>query len=121
MNDGKLILLVDDDREIRLAVTDILESEGYKVECAAGGEEALARIDRGTQPALILLDMMMPEMDGWTFVQELRKRGETRQVPVVVFTAAQGPGEIAAEIGAAGCLPKPLRLADLLNEVERLA
>jgi CheY-like chemotaxis protein len=110
------ILVVDDDPSIRDTVTAILESEGYPVATAVNGEEALRTLE-SDPPSLVLLDMRMPVMDGWTFVRSLRERGVAP--PIVVMTAAQDAHRWASEIGAAGYLPKPFDLLKLLTVVER--
>ena len=111
------ILVVDDDSSILETVTAILELEGYAVTTAADSVEALRVIEQRF-PALVLLDMRMPALDGWGFVRELDRR-EVR-VPIVVMTAAQDARRWAVEIGAAGYLAKPFELPDLLVTVERL-
>jgi two-component system, chemotaxis family, chemotaxis protein CheY len=62
-----LVLVVEDDTLLRQTIADVLEIEGYEVECAGDGREALAFLQNGTQPCLIVLDLTMPEMDGWEF------------------------------------------------------
>jgi CheY-like chemotaxis protein len=111
------ILVVDDDPSIRTTVSEILAMEGYPVETAADGAEALQAVER-VQPALVLLDMRMPVMDGWGFARALRDRG--LHLPILVMTAAQNARRWAEEIGADGYLAKPFDLLDLLNAVEQL-
>ena len=110
------ILVVDDDPAILATVEEILMSEGYAVATATNGAQALEAIERA-RPALVLLDMRMPVLDGWGFAQGLRARGVA--VPVLVMTAAQDVRRWADEIAADGYLPKPFRLLDLLDAVER--
>lgn len=111
------ILVVDDDPAIRTTIADILGLEGYRVETAANGQEALEFLDR-ERPSVIVLDMRMPVMDGWTFARTLQKRGVS--LPIVVITAAQNAQRWADEIGADAYLAKPFELTDLLDAVERL-
>ncbi|HYO51868.1 response regulator [Archangium sp.] len=114
----RTILVVDDDSDIRGSVADALEEEGYRVVCASNGKDALHLLrDERLRPDLILLDMMMPEMDGWAFRGEQRKDAELASIPVVVFTAYGVPSETANQLGAAGFLKKPPRLDDLLRAV----
>jgi len=80
------VLLVDDDEEARGLTRAILEKEGWKVSEAANGRAALEHM-RGERPSLILLDLMMPEMDGFEFTTEVRRNPEWRLVPIVVLTA----------------------------------
>jgi two-component system chemotaxis response regulator CheY len=111
------ILVVDDDDSIRSTVSEILNLEGYPVETAADGAEALRAVER-SRPALVVLDMRMPVLDGWGFAQELKARGI--RLPILVMTAAQNARHWAQEIGADGYVAKPFDLMDLLNAVERL-
>jgi PAS domain S-box-containing protein len=82
------VLVVDDDSDLRQRLRGMLEKEGLQVEEAADGRAALTRLDE-QWPALILLDLLMPGMDGFAFLAELRRRGEGRSVPVVVLTAKE--------------------------------
>jgi two-component system, chemotaxis family, chemotaxis protein CheY len=111
------ILVIDDDLAIRDTVSEILVFEGYHVVTAANGADGL-RFAEQSWPALILLDMRMPIMDGWAFTHALRARGATP--PIVVMTAAQDARRWAQEIGATGYLAKPFELHDLLDVVARL-
>jgi CheY-like chemotaxis protein len=111
------ILVVDDDPAIRTTIADILGLEGYEVETAANGLEALNSVTDHL-PAVVVLDMRMPIMDGWTFARELQTRGI--KLPIVVITAAQNARTWAQEIGADAYLAKPFELNDLLDAVERL-
>lgn len=110
------IMIVDDDAAVLETVTDILREEGYTVVPAASSLEALT-LAAGARPALVLLDMRMPQLNGWQFAARLRELG--LDVPIVVMTAAQDSSRWADEIGAAGVLPKPFNLLDLLAVVER--
>jgi len=111
------ILVVDDDTSIRSFVEMALDSEGYAVSTATNGAQALAVTDQ-VQPDLILLDMRMPIMDGWTFARRYREQGGPK-APIVVITAATDAGERAAEIQADGFLGKPFDLDELLGLVSR--
>jgi len=97
-------------------VADILEFEGYQVARAADGAVGLAAVE-SVQPALVLLDMRMPVVDGWEFARLLRARGHV--VPILVMTAAQDARRWAQEIDAAGYVPKPFHIVDLLDAVAR--
>lgn len=111
------ILVVDDDASIRQTVREILDLEGYKVETAADGREALLVVERRA-PSLVLLDMRMPEMDGWGFARALMERGI--RLPIVVMTAAENARSWADEIGAQAYVAKPFELEELLATVERV-
>jgi CheY-like chemotaxis protein len=110
------ILVIDDDPALLTTVSEILEAEGYDVERAANGQVGLAVLAR-VRPALILLDMRMPILNGWQFAAALRARG--LDIPVIVMTAAQDAQRWANDVGAAGYLSKPLDLLDLLATVQR--
>jgi CheY-like chemotaxis protein len=84
------ILLVDDEEAIRQVLSLALEMEGYKIFTAANGKEGLAALSRIPRPFLILLDLMMPVMDGWDFLAALRKNPAYATIPVVVITAFAG-------------------------------
>ncbi len=81
------VLVVEDEPDIRDLMVAILESEGYTVRAAADGAEALAQLQLGNPPCVILLDLMMPVMDGWTFCREKQKFPELAAIPVVVVSA----------------------------------
>lgn len=112
------ILVVDDDPSILTTLAEFLDMEGYTVQTASNGAEALKTVER-SQPALVLLDMRMPVLDGWGFAQALRAQG--RRLPIMVMTAAQDARQWAEEVGAAGYLAKPFDLMEVLSAVERFA
>ena len=114
-----LVLVVDDDPDILEAVCDILEGEGYRVARARNGREALVRVDE-ERPLLILLDLMMPVMDGLAFAQALHRRDGDHEIPIVVISA-DGDPQKAAALGARGFLAKPFDIDALLAEVASLA
>jgi DNA-binding response OmpR family regulator len=110
------ILVVDDDPEILAMLSDFLESEGLAVRTAANGAEALDTLDE-LAPALILLDMRMPILDGWGFAQRFHERHFA--YPIVVMTAAESARRWAEEIGATGYIAKPFDVDELLQTIER--
>jgi CheY-like chemotaxis protein len=114
------ILIVEDDDDIREALTQILELEGYVVREATNGREALDICAKQPTPNLILLDLMMPVMDGWQFRSEQMKDPVLAKVPVVVISADASVHEKVASFGAATVLPKPISLDRLLRAVESL-
>jgi CheY-like chemotaxis protein len=112
-------MVVDDDAEIRDAVTDLLERNGYEVVPAGNGREALAELKSGgLRPALILLDLMMPVMDGQEFCAEQQSDPTLRDIPVVVFTAFGAALEQMKEVEAMPHLDKPVQADELLDSVE---
>jgi two-component system chemotaxis response regulator CheY len=109
------ILVVVDDQGIRKTVREALDFEGYRVLTAANGSDALTVLDREC-PALILLDLRLPILDGWGFARALQQR--ELKFPAIVMTAATDARQWAADIGAIGYLAKPFELVDLLSAVE---
>jgi CheY-like chemotaxis protein len=114
------ILVVDDDAAIRDVVADILEMSDYRVKTASNGAEALEQIRRD-QPAAVLLDLMMPVMDGWEFLRRCRLEVACARVPVVVMSAAHDAALAADQFGAQGYLTKPFDMDTVLEVVGRLA
>jgi len=110
-----LVLVVDDDPDILDAICDILETERYRVARARHGAEALERV-ADERPAVILLDLMMPVMDGVTFASVLRQRPSVSDVPILVISADGNP-QRAASVGARGYLAKPFDIDALLAYV----
>lgn len=110
------VLVVEDDDDIRELVSVALSNRGFEVGEARNGAEALARIDEH-MPNLILLDMRMPVMDGWTFVREFRNR-HGRRVPITVMTAADDSKLRADQVGADSYIGKPFDLDHLYEVVE---
>ena len=119
MSTGPSILIVEDDLDIRDTVSQILEDEGYPVASAANGQEALDYLRGADLPGLILLDLMMPVMNGWQFRTEQQRDPRLSAVPVVVLSADSNVQEKAASLGAVGCIQKPIHLSDLLDTVDR--
>ena len=114
------ILIVDDDPDVRQLIGELLEEEGYVVAGAANGQVALDLMRSGVEPSLILLDLMMPQLDGWAFRQEQLRDPQLRRVPVVIASASGFSREsIDAELAPADVLSKPYH-ADNLLEVVRL-
>ena len=111
------LLVVEDDQEIRDFVALVLEAEGYTVRTASNGLEAL-EVVHDNPPRLILLDMRMPVMDGWHFVQAYRQQPGPH-APILVVTAALDPQHTAREVQADGYLAKPFNLDDLVGLLRR--
>ncbi|MBU8896125.1 response regulator [Corallococcus sp. M34] len=121
MGSWNCVLAVDDDPDILLAFKDVLELEGYGVALARSGDEALALMSRGLRPAVILLDLLMPRMNGWEFRARQLSDAELADIPVVVVTGQGVSAREAASFGVDGYLKKPLELEQLLDEVARHA
>ena len=117
-NSERLILVVDDDPDILQTLALCLSTEGYRVEMAANGKEALEFL-LAQRPAVILLDLMMPVMDGWQFVTELEQRG-WRKVPLLILSADRAVQGHATRLHADAYLAKPFDLDELLGKVSQL-
>jgi CheY-like chemotaxis protein len=114
------IFVVDDEEMIRDSIVEFLDDNGYEAVGAAHGRDALAKLAAsGPRPCLILLDLMMPVMDGRSFREEQLQTPELAAIPVVLFSAYRDVAKTAGELNAAGHLAKPLNLATLLQTVRR--
>jgi DNA-binding response OmpR family regulator len=109
------ILIVEDDDDLRDLVRMMLELEGFDVQTAQHGREALDLVGE-CMPDLILLDIKMPVMDGWSFAAEFRVRHGS-SAPIVVMTAAEHAASRAKEVGARGWIAKPFAYDDLVMMV----
>jgi DNA-binding response OmpR family regulator len=115
----KRILVVEDDDLIRASIADALLLEGYTVDTAANGALALDQVKRA-QPDVIVLDLMMPVMDGWAFIGAFRDEAACAEVPVLVMSAYDKLGETAPGLRVQACIAKPFDLDVLLGAIERL-
>ncbi len=121
MSPRSTILVVDDDADVNESVADALEAEGYRVLQATGGREALRLlVEDHERPAMILLDLMMPGMNGWAFRAEQRKVPEIAKIPVLLFTATSIPEATTRDLDVAALLRKPIRLDALLAAIVRV-
>lgn len=108
------VLVVEDDAETREALGYLLEVEGYGVIAVANGQEALAVLQGGQDVCIVLLDLMMPVMDGWAFMAVRARHPALQAVPVVVISALDPPG---AGLDAVACLSKPVDPETLIELV----
>ncbi len=111
------ILVVEDDDLSREGVATSLRGEGHEVIPLCHGREALDYLEGNAAPNLILLDMLMPVLDGWHFLEQLRRKLFRPPIPVVLTTGTILTREWAASHGCAGCLRKPITAEELLAEV----
>lgn len=109
------VLIVDDDRDIRESVAEVLRDAGYSVGEAANGTEALAYLRSGAGASVILLDILMPEMDGAQFRLEQLRDSSIAHIPIVVLTAHEKTHRALFAMSAAAVLRKPIGLDDLLT------
>jgi DNA-binding response OmpR family regulator len=116
------ILIIEDDAALRQLLASTLRKAGYRVGLAEHGLDGLMQIDRASpKPQLLLVDIMIPELDGLSLVRALRTKSETRNIPVVFITAKTDSKTIAEgiSVGAKYYVTKPFLLDDLLTKVKR--
>src|SRR5437763_13458646 len=114
------ILIIDDDPPILSGLSELLQAEGYNVAVAGDGRAALDQLRHGLRPSVIILDLMMPVMDGWDFRHEQMKDAELREIPVIVITATGfSEQSVKAQLGVAELVAKPPSTAHLLAAIER--
>jgi two-component system, cell cycle response regulator DivK len=119
-NESALVLVVDDDRDGREMYTATLKTAGFRVEQAIDGFEA---VDKGykLRPDLILMDLLMPRLDGWEVIGWLKNNRNTREIPIVAVTGAQPEQrDLAREAGVHSVLVKPCPPEALLDEIRRV-
>jgi two-component system response regulator MprA len=113
------VCLVDDDADIREVVCIVLEQSGHRVIAVGDGTEALERLAQNPGCCVILLDLMMPEMNGWEFRALQKSNPALASIPVIVLSGVRELTEAAKGLDAAAYLQKPVDLATLIAEVER--
>jgi CheY-like chemotaxis protein len=113
------ILIAEDHLDSREALKALLEAFGYNVLLAVNGREAVDRA-LAEHPDLILMDIMMPEMDGLQATRELRRHEALRETPIIAVTAMEGAHELAVQAGATDCVGKPVDIRRLMAKVREL-
>lgn len=117
---NKRIVIVEDDIDVRETLAEVLSEEGYETNAFSGGQAALQYLSAlQDMPALILLDLMMPTMDGWEFRREQRRLGTLIAVPTVILSADGNIDRNMEALEANGYLRKPIHIKTLLQLVER--
>ena len=111
------LLIVEDDEDIQTDVAELLRDEGYDVVVAHHGADALRILRAGLVPSLILLDLMMPIMDGWQFRTEQLQDPVLARIPVVLFSGAGDVHKYAVDMNVAGYVSKPIKLEHLFRTV----
>lgn len=117
MTSRHTIFIVEDDPDTREMLGRFLELEGYAVETAANGRQALDRLSRGLRVSVILLDLMMPVMDGWQFRRAQVQDRELARIPVIVVSAAGR--ERLRQVSADAYVSKPVDLEELLKQINQ--
>jgi two-component system, chemotaxis family, chemotaxis protein CheY len=115
----KRVLVVDDDEVIREAVAEALEFDGYEVSTASNGAEALDHM-RTSHADAVVLDLMMPVMNGWQFLEACNRDTLCQGVPIVVMSAYRNLAQATPGLGASACIAKPFDLDVLSGALERL-
>ncbi len=117
---GEHILVIEDDASVRTLLEKSLAARGYRVSCCEDGLAGLTALE-GTKPDLIIVDIMMPRLDGMTFVKAIKGNGETKPIPVIFLTAKNDPKSMIAGInlGARFYVTKPFVIDDLLSKVQK--
>lgn len=110
------VLVVEDDDDIRNAIVDLLESEGYKAESAVNGKDALEKLGNINKPCLVLLDMMMPIMNGRQFLDEVMKDSKLAPLPILIVSAVADKTNTE---GSVGFLKKPIDIDVVLDLVSQ--
>ena len=114
---GQTVLIVEDDQLIRRAIQMVLEWEGYRVDCATNGQEALDYLRTGARPSVILLDVMMPVLDGEQFRRQQLSDPGLASIPVIVVSAAS----FASAVDGACHVRKPFEIQELLDALREHA
>jgi CheY-like chemotaxis protein len=118
-HDGRSILVIDDDDDVREAVATFLAMQGFDVQEAANGRDALTRLADPGKICLILLDLFMPEMNGWAFRAEQSKDVRLAEIPVVVMSADSHAAKAAVSAGVIAAFAKPIEFSALLKVVHQ--
>jgi CheY-like chemotaxis protein len=113
------VLIVEDDTDLRQALSQILADEGYRVDGAEHGLHALEQLRDGCRPCVILLDLTMPVMNGWQFRDQQRQDPDLAEIPVVVISAGANLSEQIVPLGIQDYIRKPIQLGQLLATVQR--
>lgn len=117
---NETILVIEDDPSVRTLLTKALTGKGYKVETSEDGLEGLTRLE-SLRPDLIIVDIMMPRLDGMTFVRAIKGHDHTKQLPVIFLTAKNDPKTMiqGINLGARFYVTKPFQIDELLAKVQK--
>lgn len=113
------ILVAEDNEDIRETLAEVLSLEGYEVQAVSNGQEALQYLKKASPPVLVLLDLMMPVMSGWEFLDAQKRNPKLERNPVVVLSAVPATQSLEdlEPLGTAGAISKPINLSRLLEMV----
>ncbi len=118
---SQTILVIEDDPSVRLLLQKSLSAKGYAVETVEDGLEGLKRLEAGEPPDLLIVDIMMPRLDGMTFVKAIKRHEQTRPIPVIFLTAKNDPKTMieGINVGARFYVTKPFQFEELLGKVQK--
>lgn len=119
MSDAPLVLVVEDDENLRITLADNLEDEGYRVQAVDGGRPALEQA-RATPPDLVVLDIMLPDLDGYAVCRSLREAGSSAKILMLTARTLEDDVVKGFDVGADDYLAKPYRLRELLARIRAL-
>ena len=117
VNVGRVVLVIEDDEIIRSLITQLLEERGFRAETASNGADALEVLER-LRPAVIVLDLLMPVMHGWSFMEAYAAKTDGRRIPIVVLSVNPVLPRSFNRFGVHCCLGKPFDVDDLVKAVE---
>lgn len=118
----KSVFIIDDSPTVLLSLKTNLEMNGFKVETASDGQDALSKLNSGVNPDLIITDLNMPKMDGFEFIKNVRQKKEFRFKPILVLTTESQlqKRQEAKRLGATGWLVKPVSGSDLIKVIKKV-
>jgi two-component system chemotaxis response regulator CheY len=116
---SKTVLVIEDDEDVRSVICDVLEDSGYLASGARNGQQAIELLESGLRPKLIVLDLTMPIMDGWSFRHWQLGESTVASIPVLLLSAIRNLGAEADELATVGVIEKPVDLDSLLDAVAR--
>jgi len=112
-----LVLVVEDDEVIRAVISEVMEDRGFRVVAAANGAEALGHLDR-IVPDVVVLDLLMPVMHGWSFMESYFRKTNGVEIPIVVVSVSPILPRSFDRLGVRTCVAKPFQVDDLVDAVE---
>ncbi|MCX2472982.1 response regulator [Pedobacter sp. MC2016-05] len=118
----KLILIIDDDNRNIFALKAVLKAKGFDCLSATSAQEGFSIMEENEKVAVVLMDMMMPEMDGYQAISVIKKSDKMQNIPVLAVTAQAmvGDKERCLAAGAAGYISKPINVDELLTQIEKV-
>ena len=119
MSDKKRILIVDDEPDLVAVINERVSASGYETETAYSGEDGLKKIV-AYSPHLIILDVMMPGIDGFQLFKAIKKYPATSNIPIIILTARDNMKDVFATLGVDGFIPKPFKFEELLEQISFL-